>query len=186
MPKIAFNLNLSEIDRAIRDVKAYADSIDRKTVKVREEVCVKLEQSVKDGFNGASTGDVLRKEGKKLVFEGQEVPDVEVSKKLDDGKNSFVYANGKSAVFQEFGAGVYYNPPVGGFPHPNTPPGISAIGTYGKGYGARKVWAYPDGSGGYKLTHGTPASKPMYNAVQEIIPMIPEIARKVFKDGGNG
>lgn len=127
---------------------------------------------VQKGFNGAGYDDVLH--------EGMKVPDVSVTVENDDNI-TLVVAHGKEAVFIEFGAGVYYNPGGG---RPDRPAGIVNIGEYGKGYGKRQIWGYYE-NGELKLTHGTPASMPMFYAAREIAKQIPEIARDVFKGVGS-
>lgn len=168
--KIQMKLNEGSIDAAIRQVKSYANSLDRKAEELRCRIAEELAQMVESGFNGSQYDDV--------IYEGARVPNVQVSV-TQKGDVSIVMASGKEAVFAEFGAGVYYNP--SGSPHPNPPAGIVAIGTYGKGYGSRKIWGYYE-DGELKLTHGTPASMPMYHAVQAIIPRIPSIAKEVFAE----
>lgn len=172
MPKITLRLNEASIAAAIKEVKKYKADLRKKAEKIRIEVAKRLAKLCEEGFNGAAYDDVL--------YEGTKVPDVSVT--VDEKDNiTLVIAHGKEAIFAEFGAGVYYNP--SGSPHPSRPAGIVAIGEYGYGYGKRKVWGYYDESGELKLTHGTPASAPMYFAVKEIIEQIPEIAKEVFKGG---
>ena len=105
---------------------------------------------------------------------------VQVEIKHTANKSS-VIANGEEAVFAEFGAGVYYNGPVGSFPHPNKPIGVVAIGKYGHGYGSREIWVFYDKNREPKFTHGTPASMPMYHAMQELIQIAPQIAKEALK-----
>lgn len=170
MPKISLKLNSASVDAALQEVQQYGRGLSRKTDELRRRIAQVLSEMVREGFNGAAYNDVLH--------EGTRVPDVQVTVS-EKGAVSVVVAHGKEAVFAEFGAGVYYNGPAGSFPHPAPPAGIVAIGTYGKGYGARKIWGYYE-DGELKLTHGTPASMPMYRAVQEIGRRLPDIAKEVF------
>lgn len=172
MPEITLRLNDESIAAAIRQVKVYETDLPKKAEKIRIEVAERLEALCKTGFNGAVYDDVLS--------DGMKVPNVDVTTKTD-GNITLVIANGKEAVFVEFGAGVYYNPD--GAPHPGRGQGIVGIGEYGYGYGKRKIWGYYDDSGDLHLTHGTPASMPMYHAALEVAKMVPDIARKVFKGG---
>lgn len=177
MPKITLNpFDPASIDAAIAQVKEYRDSLESKTETLRKRVAEEIAALSQTGFNGAGYDDV--------IHEGMKVPDVRVS--VDEQDNvSIVVAYGNEAVFAEFGAGVYYNGPAGSSPHPWGPGNVFYIGTYGKGYGARKIWGYYDEAGDLKLTHGTPASMPMYHATQDVVNMIVEIAREVFRDGGS-
>lgn len=168
--KIKMKLNSASVERALSQVKSYGHSLEDKTERLRKRVAEELADLCREGFNGSVYDDI--------IHEGTRVPDVKVS--IDDkGQATVVIAHGKEAVFAEFGAGVYYNP--SGSPNPLSAPGVVAIGTYGKGRGARQVWGfYEDGE--LKLTHGTPASMPMYHAIQEISRRLPDIAREVFSE----
>lgn len=173
MPKIKFKLSTASINQAIAELEAYKQNVKDKTVLLRKRLAEELAKKVEAGFNGAIYDD--------LLYEGMSVPNVRVEVTHNQDK-SIVIAHGKEAVFAEFGAGVYYNGPVGSFPHPNTPAGIVAIGKYGHGYGAREIWGFYDmETGEFKLTHGTPASMPMYYALQELAQIVPQIAREVFR-----
>lgn len=173
MPKITLWLNDESIAAAIKEVETYENDLPKKAEKIRLEVADRLAKLCEVGFNGAAYDYVLN--------EGARVPNVEVTTKTD-GKITLVIASGKEAVFVEFGAGVYFNPTDA--PHPGRGQGIVAIGEYGHGYGKRKVWGYYDEAGSLHLTHGTPASMPMYYSALEVAKMVPEIAREVFKGGG--
>lgn len=173
MPKITLRLNEASIAAAIKEIESYKNDLPKKAEKIRLEVADRLAKLCEVGFNGAGYDDILN--------EGMKVPDVTVTTKTD-GNITLVIASGKEAVFVEFGAGVYYNPTSA--PHPGRGQGIVGIGEYGHGYGKRKIWGYYDESGDLHLTHGTPASMPMYYAANEVAKMVPEIARKVFKGGG--
>lgn len=93
---------------------------------------------------------------------------------------SLVIANGEDAVWVEFGAGVYHNGSAGSSPHPEGSELGFTIGGYGKGMGKKEVWGYYEGDE-LRLTHGTPAIMPMYNAVKTVCDEIADIAREVFK-----
>lgn len=168
---IRMSLDPASIGAAIKQLEDYKNDLPDKAEQIRKRVTEELQKLVAEGFNGAVYDDVLH--------EGMKVPDVEVT--VDERDNvSVIIAHGKEAVFVEFGAGVYYNP--SGSPHPSRPSGIVNIGEYGKGYGKRKIWGYYK-NGELKLTHGTPASAPMYHALKAIAEKLPDIAREVFKGG---
>ena len=90
-----------------------------------------------------------------LLKGGQRTAQVDVS--IDQRDNiTLVIARGEDAVWVEFGAG------------------------YGNGMGKKDVWGfYEDGK--LRLTHGAPATMPMYNAVKTVCDEIAEIAREVFQ-----
>lgn len=88
---------------------------------------------------------------------------------------------GRELLFIEFGSGTSYNGAVGSSPHPKGEEFGYTIGSYGKGYGARKVWGYYAESGDLVLTRGVKATMPVYEADMEIIKSVTRIAKRVFK-----
>lgn len=166
--KISISLSDVEIDRAIKELADYKQYIIQKTEQFREKVAEKLAEDVQKGFHNAIVDDVIQ--GEKRAAQ------VEVS--VDNrGSISVVIANGKDAVWIEFGAGVYHN--SGGSPHPKGSELGFIIGEYGKGKGKQKTWGYYE-SGELILTHGTPASMPMMKAITNICEDIAQIAKEVF------
>lgn len=161
--------NLSSIDDAIKGLERFAKLVEEKEEELRKAVSARLDEIINEGFNGNIPGD--------FYVEGMPVSNVKVDHE-DYGKFSLVIAYGEEAVFIEFGAGVYYNP--GDSTHPNMPPQIKHIGTYGKGYGSRQIWGFYDADGTLHLTHGNPASMPMYLGLQQILRELPSIAKTVF------
>lgn len=168
---IRFGLSAREIDRAIRELEQYKQDIIRKTNLLQERVAERLAELSRDGFAGAVVDDLLKG--------GQRTAQVDVS--IDQRDNvTLVIARGEDAVWVEFGAGVHYNGSAGTSPHPKGSELGFTIGDYGKGMGKKDVWGfYEDGE--LRLTHGTPAIMPMYNAVKTVCDEIAEIAREVFQ-----
>lgn len=168
---IRFGLSAREIDRAIRELEQYKQDIIRKTDLLRARVAERLAELSRDGFAGAVVDDLLKG--------GQRTAQVDVS--IDQRDNvTLVIARGEDAVWVEFGAGVHYNGSAGTSPHPKGSELGFTIGGYGKGMGKKDVWGfYEDGE--LRLTHGTPAIMPMYNAVKTVCDEIAEIAREVFQ-----
>lgn len=178
MPKIHLNLfDRASVQAALKQVEAYRDGLPEKIEKLQKRIAEEIRQSADAGFGGAAKEDI--------IF--GEVADEDVVVTVEDGGEnvSIVRASGPSAIWQEFGAGVYYNGPVGNSPNPLGKQNLFFIGKFGQGKGARNVWGfyYPKGSKNLVLTHGTPASMPMYHAEQEVIEKIVEIAREVFQEG---
>lgn len=168
---IRFWLSAREIGKAIRELEQYKQDIIRKTDLLRARVAERLAELSRDGFAGAVVDDLLKG--------GQRTAQVDVS--IDQRDNvTLVIARGEDAVWVEFGAGVHYNGSAGTSPHPKGSELGFTIGGYGKGMGKKDVWGfYEDGE--LRLTHGTPAIMPMYNAVKTVCDEIAEIAREVFQ-----
>ena len=155
-------LSVSSIDNAIKELRAFQDSLDQKKDKLLEELAnigvkeasVRFTTAMYDGVNDSSV----------------------TLEPITDGY--CIKAEGKAVAFIEFGAGVYHNP---GEPYPNPrPSGIVGIGEYGKGYGKRQAWGFRNESGELVITHGNPAAMPMWYASEEMRSKITKIAREVF------
>lgn len=169
--KIQFSLSAQDVARALQDVKAFKLEIQQKAERLRERVAKEIANEAESGFRKSALDDVLRG--------GSRNADVTVTVKNGKGV-SLVIASGEDAVWIEFGAGVYYNGPVGSSPHPNgTRLGLT-IGSYGKGNGAKETWGYYGEDGELRLTKGTRATMPMYNAMTKVCGEISKIAAEVF------
>lgn len=169
---IRISLSEKDIDRAIKELEQYKQEIVRKTELLRAKIAERIANLAQSGFNGAVVDDLTGGSG------GARKADVRVS--IDERENvSVIIAAGEDAVWAEFGAGVYHNGSVGSSPHPKGQELGLTIGGYGKGMGKRQVWGfYEDGE--LKLTHGAPATMPMYNAMKIVCDEIVAIAKEVF------
>ena len=164
-------LDPAGIQRAIRELDDYKAWLQRKTDELRERVAYFIAKDASAVFN-SSVVDAL-------VNEGFVVGSVDVVVE-NSGNVTLVIANGEDAVFIEFGAGVYYNGSVGSSPNPLGAGLGFTIGSYGKGNGAKAVWGYYGSDGELHLTHGAPASMPLYKATMSVVNDIAQIAREVF------
>jgi hypothetical protein len=163
--------NPASIDAAVKEIRDYADWVKRKTNELRERVAYFIAKDASAVFNTAVADD--------LIGEGAVIGSVNVVVE-DNGNMTLVIANGEDAVFMEFGAGVYYNGGVGSSPNPLGAALGYTIGSYGKGNGAKAVWGFKGEDGALHLTHGVPASMPLYRALQSVVNDIEQIAREVF------
>ena len=163
--------NPASIDAAVKEIRDYADWVKRKTDELRERVAYFIAKDASAVFNTAVADD--------LIGEGAVIGSVDVVVE-DNGNMTLVIANGEDAVFMEFGAGVYYNGGVGSSPNPLGAALGYTIGSYGKGNGAKVVWGFKGEDGTLHLTHGVPASMPLYRALQSVVNDIEQIAREVF------
>ena len=177
---IAFTLDAGSIDKAVRELKKYQTDFMEKCKLFREKIAERIAWSAAKGFSTATadTTFMRKTQGGRTPEPPRIGANVDVRVTHDDGY-SIVFAEGEEALFIEFGAGVYYNTPVGSSPHPWGEGMGYTIGSYGKGNGRKNVWGFFDGTD-VVLTHGTPAAMPMYRGVNEAISAIDEIAREVF------
>lgn len=183
---ITMSLDPASIDAAIKQIEEYKKDMLEKLDRLRRLVAITIQFSAQNGFSTGLVSD---------VFKGGAPPDSNVSVTVnhnggENGEISVVIANGNDAVFMEFGAGVLYNGAAGTSPHPLIAQNPTfTIGSYGKGYGRRRVWALPkemwteQGENGKlvpMLTHGTPASMPMYKGEQEAVAQLASLVKEVF------
>ena len=167
---ITFGLSPSGIDKAIRELEWYKIIFQRKVETYRHRIGEEIALDSSFNFGQSVMDDVVQGSTRK--------PNVTVN--LDErGGITVVVADGEDAVWCEFGAGVYHNGSVGSSPHPKGSELGFTIGSYGFGRGKQTAWGYYD-NGQLVITRGTPASMPMYNAVQSVTKKAIEIAREVF------
>ena len=171
MSKKVISFSLGEIDKAIRELKQYQRDFQKKVDTYRERITNEIALNALLNFGSAVIDDRLRG--------GPRKPNVTVSVVGWDNI-SVIVADGEDAVWCEFGAGVYHNGSAGSSPNPYGQELGFTIGSYGKGHGKQTAWGYYDEDGQLVITRGTPASMPMYNAVQEVTKRAIEIAREVF------
>jgi hypothetical protein len=169
--KITMSLSEKSIDEAIKKLKDYKKWVETKTVQLTERLAL-------IGAHEASVRFAT------AIYDGTNDSSVEVSK---TSNGWVITASGQAVCFIEFGSGVYHN---SGEPYPlPRPVGISGIGEYGQGKGKQSTWGYygdPGTNGtvkdnGVVLTHGNPASMPMWYASTEMQREVTKIAREVFK-----
>jgi len=171
--------NPASINAAVREIRDYSRWVQRKTDELRERVAELISNQAQAVFNSSVA------ESGFMVINGNPVDDtrfgeVTVTVQPEGNNTTVVIANGEDAVFMEFGAGVYYNGPVGTFVNAWGAELGFTIGSYGKGNGRKEVWGYRGEDGEIHLTHGVPASMPLFKAVQSVIRDIVQIAREVF------
>ena len=87
-----------------------------------------------------------------------------------------IIISGEEVAFVEFGSGAYYNGTGSKNPLSEAVSFDTATGTYGKGQGSKKFWFIAHN----RISCGTPAYMPIYNAIEAIKPQIPTLIRQVF------
>lgn len=165
------SVTLSNLQKAIKALQRYKSDLVRKIDTFRERVGREIATKAEDLFAG-SLVDI-----KDDLQGSPKTPDVKVTVS-DQGKVTVVIAKGKDAVFVEFGAGIYSNAKPS--PHPLGAELGMTIGSYGEGKGNRDTWGFYNENGELELTHGTPATMPMYRAMTEVCRDIDTIAKEVF------
>lgn len=181
MRTIHVGLDEKSIDVAISQLRN-AKWIERKADELRRRIAEMIRDEASPAFEAAVADDLI---GYIETYRGKvetEAPKIGgVNVRVEHGDHvSIVITDGKDAAFMEFGAGVYHNGPVGTSPNPLADEIGYWIGSYGKGNGAKQVWGYKGDDGYIHLTHGVPASMPLYRAIMAARERFEEIAREVF------
>lgn len=175
MPKIKLKLNSASIDRAIREVKAYRDKVD----KAGAEIAKRLGERGYSVAYGVLSGH---------VFSGETVESLTLE---EQGPGKYVlFAASKAILFLEFGAGVRY-----GSGHPLAGELGFGPGTYpGKGHwDDPNGWWFPtddprlilhtDSNGqGWGHSYGNKPHMPFYQADQAMRADILRIAKEVLAE----
>lgn len=167
---ITFDLSVRGINRAIKELEEYKQELLRKTDLLKNRIAEELRKEAEKGFSNAIVDDLVRGGGRPA----------NVSVSIDSRESiTVVIAKGEDAIWCEFGAGVYHNGSAGSSPHPKGSELGFVIGGYGKGKGKQNAWAFYE-NGELKVTRGTPAVMPMYNAVKLVSERVVQIAKEVF------
>lgn len=177
--------DVASIDRAVREIRDYSKWVERKTDELRQRVAELIRDHAEPFYQDAMVSDTYlarASDSDRFESEGPIRASVQVTVDPQGDGITLVVAHGKDAVWIEFGAGVHYNGAAGRYANPlgENLDFISAIGTYGYGNGAKDTWGYYDENRVLHLTHGAPASMPLYNAVMAVVNDIERIAREVF------
>lgn len=163
---------MSDVDSAIKELNEYKKELAGKEKRLREAIAEHIERDAQSGFDRSVVED--------FVNGTNRMADVRVS--IQESGNTHIVVTGTNsndAVWVEFGAGVYHNGGVGTSPHPKGNELGFKIGMYGKGHGKSQSWGYVDDEG-LHITHGTPATMPMYRATMNVIGQLPQIVKEVW------
>ena len=168
---ISFGLSEEEINRAIKELKDYKSNLVKKCEEFRHRVAELIREKSQEKFNSAIVDDLTPESG------GARMAEVNVIVE-DSDDVTLVIAQGEDAVWVEFGAGVYHNGSTGSSPNPYGANLGFTIGGFGEN-GKKKTWGFYE-NGDLKITHGTPATMPMFHAVESVLADIEDIAKEVF------
>lgn len=159
------------IEDAIWELQRYKQwRIERGLLLLKEKVADFIQTQAQAGFDSSIADDYTEN----TPLEPR-MSTVTVSTQQDNDI-TLVVATGGDAIFIEFGAGVHHNGASGYSPHPWGEEHGFLIGEYGKGKGANDKWALASDVWSY----GTPATMPMYNAVQALKQAFPSLVKEVF------
>lgn len=174
---ISFGLSVAEIDRAIKELREYQNSLDKKCEQLCFELC-KAGMPIARSYIGESGfGRYIRlsseitpeKAGCRAILIMEDSQKIVSKWQNQDGVQSKEIS---PALMLEFGAGLPAQ-------NPANIPGVGT-GTYGT-HGNKPGWWYMDLQGEWHYSSGTSPKMPMYFAGKELRDKVVEIAREVFK-----
>lgn len=157
MKSISFELSTSSIDRAIKELKKYQESLNERIeefVRVLANDGVVVARAQLGTLEGDSSDASL---GVQVNADGDIVKAV-------------IFLQGKDVLFVEFGSGIYYN---NGNAHPMAAELGYGVGTYPSEHPPNRAinpgyWWYKDQGGNLRLSLGTKGVRPIYEAAQNI------------------
>lgn len=171
MKRFNLRLNSQDLKRAAKEIGDYSRELDEKGRQLSNLIAERLRDEAATLFSAAVVDDYVRG--------NPDLADVTVRVE-SNGNVCVVIAEGEEAVFAEFGTGVYHNGSAGSSPHPLGARLGMTIGSYGKGNGRKSTWGFYDETGQLRMTHGAPASMPMYKALLHVCDEVEKLAREVF------
>lgn len=187
MPNLKITLDPASIDSAIAEIRNISTTIVRGCERIREIMAERIADLARTKYASSILDDTYKtlsgSGGSRSESSTSAImpSNIQVNWQASGGNVTMVIVSGEEAIWIEFGAGVYHNGSVGSKPNPyaNSLTDIVGIGQYGTLHGQHNTWAfYKDGV--TYLTHGTPASRPLYESVQEVVADFPAIVRSVF------
>lgn len=156
--------DLFDLSHAIKQIEDYQRKLESGNQELVKRLAEEGNKLVRDGYSRAASADNS---------------DVRVNPVEYKENEATISAEGSQILFTEFGAGIYYNggeSAIGNSPHPLGKELGYTIGDYGKKQGRNDSWHKPDGS----VTHGTQASRTMYETGKTLRSMVVRIAKEVF------
>ena len=157
------NIDSSNIDRAVTQLRRYATLLDRKSEKIVSGMLYEGANEAANNFGHVATGETLSSINTER-----------------NGKSGTITVGG-NAIWFEFGTGVIAN--RGGNEHPKKAElNLAPWGTYGKGYGSDpQGWWFKGDDGEWHHTYGIKATMFFYNTAQMLRREYARIAKKEFK-----
>lgn len=165
---IKCNLSQKSIGNAIKELKAYQNSLRDKNEVFLKRLC-ELGIPVIDENIMLAQGHSDRNHNTYIKIN-----------RFENYAQATLVCEGSGLLFIEFGAGISYNTPAGTSPHPKGEEFGYTIGSYGQGKGKNESWVYVADSGEWVRSYGTKATMPVYKASVEIMQNIRRIAKEVF------
>lgn len=175
---ISFGLSVSEIDRAIKELREYQNSLCAKCQQLCERLCNEGIKIAQAHIGGSGFGKYIRlsseitpeKAGCKAIFFMEDSQKIVSQWQNQEGIQSKEIS---PALMLCFGSGLKAENSTG-------VPGVGA-GSYGEHGLDPNGWWYMDLNGVWHHSTGIEPKMPMYNAAKELKNKVVSIAKDVFK-----
>ena len=158
------------LESGLRELRDFRDEFQRKANLACETVAAMLADRISTNLSEIPYSDDVVD-----ITTHTPMPTIPMYASYARGNTVVVEENGGEIAFIEFGAGVYHNQgrtnPLSDSVSFDTSPG-----SFGNGNGVKPFWFFEHN----KLSFGTPAYMPIYNAIEAIKPEIPTILREIF------
>lgn len=174
---ISFGLSVSEIDRAIKELQSYQNSLDAKYQQLCERLCNEGIQIAQAHIGSSGFGKYIRLSseitpetaGCKAILIMEDSQKIVSKWQNQDGVQSKEIS---PVLMLEFGAGLPAQ-------NPANIPGVGT-GTYGT-HGNEPGWWYMDLQGEWHYSSGVSPKMPMYNAAKELRNKVLKIAKDIYR-----
>ena len=175
---ISFGLSIRELQNAIKDIKAYQNSLNRKCEELCRRLAVEGIRITQSRIGDSGFGKYIhlgseitpQQTGCKAIFYMEDTAKIKSEWQTKDGVRS---AEVSPSLMIEFGSGQ----------KAENPANIAGVGTGtfpGGKHGNEPGWYYMDLEGNWHYSTGISPKMPMYYAGKELREKVLAIAREVF------
>lgn len=176
--KLSFGLSVTEVNKAIQEIKVYQNDLNRKCELLCQKLCEEGVQIAKAHIGSSGFGKYIhldseitpQQAGCKAVFYMEDTAKIKSEWQTQDGVRS---AEVSPSLMIEFGSGQ----------KADNPAGIKGVGTGtfpGGKHGNEPGWYYMDLEGNWHYSTGISPKMPMYYADKELSEKVLKIAKEIF------
>ena len=176
--KLSFGLSVAEVNKAIQEIKAYHNDLNRKCELLCQKLCQEGIQIAKAHIGSSGFGKYIHLDseitpeqaGCKAVFYMEDTAKIKSEWRTTEGVQSSEIS---PSLMLCFGSGLKAQ-------NPANVPGVGT-GTFGEHGADPSGWWYMDLDGVWHHSKGIEPKMPMYKAGKELREKVLNIAREVFE-----
>lgn len=175
--KLSFGLSVSEVQNAIKEIKAYQNDLNRKCELLCQRLCQEGIQIAQSHIGSSGFGKYIhlgsevtpQQAGCKAIFYMEDTTKIKSEWQTQEGVRS---AEVSPSLMLCFGSGLKAQ-------NPTNVPGVGT-GTFGEHGADPSGWWYMDLDGVWHHSTGIEPKMPMYKAGKELREKVLSIAKEVF------